>query len=96
MGDMLDKITEGQDPITRIIAKIPGFTGYIEKQNRRTAEANSGIGAGRHGPRHLGPIPRRCGANRRFQNGAASIADSRKVLLLFLPPCTQGGLRGVT
>jgi len=38
MGDMLDKITEGQDPITRIIAKIPGFNGYIEKQNRRAAD----------------------------------------------------------
>lgn len=38
MGDMLDQITEGQDPITRIVAKIPGFKGYIEKQNRRAAD----------------------------------------------------------
>lgn len=38
MGDMLDKITGDQDPITRIVAKIPGFSGYIEKQNRRAAD----------------------------------------------------------
>lgn len=38
MGDMLDKITGDQDPITRIVAKIPGFSGYIERQNRRAAD----------------------------------------------------------
>jgi len=38
MGDLYDKITEGQDPLTKLISKIPGFSGYIEKSNRRNAD----------------------------------------------------------
>lgn len=38
MGDLYDKVTSDQDPITKIIAKIPGFDGYIERQSRRRAD----------------------------------------------------------
>ena len=38
MGDLFDKVTEGQDPLTKLIGKIPGFSGYIEKNNRRAAD----------------------------------------------------------
>lgn len=38
MGDLFDKVTEGQDPFTKLISKIPGFSGYIEKNNRRAAD----------------------------------------------------------
>jgi hypothetical protein len=38
MGDLYDKITEGQDPLTKLIGKIPGFNGYIEKNTRRAAD----------------------------------------------------------
>jgi hypothetical protein len=38
MGDLYDKVTEGQDPLTKLISKIPGFSGYIEKNSRRAAD----------------------------------------------------------
>jgi hypothetical protein len=38
MGDLYDKVTEGQDPLTKLISKIPGFNGYIEKNTRRAAD----------------------------------------------------------
>jgi hypothetical protein len=38
MGDLFDKVTEGQDPFTKLVSKIPGFDGYIEKNNRRAAD----------------------------------------------------------
>jgi hypothetical protein len=38
MGDLYDKVTEGQDPLTKLIGKIPGFNGYIEKNTRRAAD----------------------------------------------------------
>lgn len=38
MGDLYDKVTSDQDPITKIISKIPGFDGYIERQTRRRAD----------------------------------------------------------
>jgi hypothetical protein len=38
MGDHYDKVTEDQDPIKRIASKIPGFGGYIERENRRNAD----------------------------------------------------------
>ena len=38
MGDLYDKVSEGQDPLTKLISKIPGFDGYIEKNTRRAAD----------------------------------------------------------
>lgn len=38
MSDLFDKVTEDQDPFKKIASKIPGFSGYIERQNRRAAD----------------------------------------------------------
>jgi len=38
MSDLFDQVTSGQDIVTSLLAKIPGFKGYIERQNRRAAD----------------------------------------------------------
>ena len=38
MSDLYDKVTEHQDILTKLIGKIPGFNGYIEKGKRRAAD----------------------------------------------------------
>lgn len=38
MGDLFDKVTADQDPIKKLVSKIPGFSGYIERSNRRAAD----------------------------------------------------------
>jgi hypothetical protein len=38
MSDMYDQVTEDQDPFKRLASKIPGFGGYIERENRRAAD----------------------------------------------------------
>jgi hypothetical protein len=38
MSDFYDKVTGDTDPITKIASKIPGFGGYIERQQRRAAD----------------------------------------------------------
>jgi len=38
MSDMFDKVTSGQDALTKLIGKIPGFKGYIERSSRRAAD----------------------------------------------------------
>jgi hypothetical protein len=38
MSDLFDRVTGHQDLFTRILAKVPGFSGYIERQNRRQAD----------------------------------------------------------
>ncbi len=38
MTDLFDKVTEGQDAFKKLASKIPGFEGYIERQNRRAAD----------------------------------------------------------
>ncbi len=38
MSDMFDKVTSGQDAFTKLIGKIPGFKGYIERSSRRSAD----------------------------------------------------------
>ena len=42
MSDMQDpiyqKVTEQMDPFKKILNKIPGFKGYMERQNRRDAD----------------------------------------------------------
>ncbi len=38
MSDLFDKITGNQDIFKKLASKIPGFNGYIERQNRRAAD----------------------------------------------------------
>jgi hypothetical protein len=38
MTDFFGNITEGQNPLKKLLSKIPGFSGYIERENRRTAD----------------------------------------------------------
>ncbi len=38
MNDIFDKVTGDQDWFKKIASKIPGFSGYIERQNRRAAD----------------------------------------------------------
>jgi hypothetical protein len=38
MSDLFDQVTSSQDILTKLLAKIPGFSGYIERQNRRAAD----------------------------------------------------------
>jgi len=38
MSDLFDRVTGHQDIFTKILAKIPGFSGYIERQDRRHAD----------------------------------------------------------
>jgi len=38
MSDLFEKVTGDQDFVKRIASKIPGFGGYIERQNRRAAD----------------------------------------------------------
>lgn len=38
MSDLFDKVTSGQDAITKLLEKIPGFKGYIERSSRRNAD----------------------------------------------------------
>jgi len=38
MSDLYDKVTDQQDIFKKIASKIPGFSGYIGRQNRRAAD----------------------------------------------------------
>ena len=38
MSDMFDKVTSQQDFIKKLLSKIPGFKGYIERENRRSSD----------------------------------------------------------
>ncbi|MEK6220797.1 MAG: hypothetical protein N2D54_00940 [Chloroflexota bacterium] len=38
MSDLFDDVTADQDPFKKLASKIPGFGGYIERQNRRAAD----------------------------------------------------------
>lgn len=38
MSDLFDRVTGHQDIFTKILAKIPGFSGYIEREDRRQAD----------------------------------------------------------
>lgn len=38
MSDFLDKVTGQQDVFKKLASYIPGFNGYIERQNRRAAD----------------------------------------------------------
>jgi hypothetical protein len=38
MSDFFEKVTGGQDPFKKLASHIPGFSGYVERQNRRAAD----------------------------------------------------------
>lgn len=38
MSDMFEKVTGDTDPITKIAKMIPGFGGYLDRQQRRAAD----------------------------------------------------------
>jgi len=38
MDDFFQKVTSQQDPLKKLLSFIPGFNGYIERQNRRDAD----------------------------------------------------------
>jgi len=38
MSDLFDQVTSDQDPIKKLMSKIPGFKGYIERATRRDAD----------------------------------------------------------
>ena len=38
MDDFFQKVTSMQDPFKKLASYIPGFGGYVERQNRRDAD----------------------------------------------------------
>jgi hypothetical protein len=38
MGDLFERVTADQDFFKKILSKVPGFNGYIERQNRRASD----------------------------------------------------------
>jgi hypothetical protein len=38
MSDLFEKVTNAQDIFKKLASKIPGFSGYVERQNRRAAD----------------------------------------------------------
>lgn len=38
MSDLFDRVTADQDIFKKLFSKIPGFSGYIERQNRRASD----------------------------------------------------------
>jgi len=38
MDDLLGQVTDQQDIFKKILSKVPGFSGYIERENRRAAD----------------------------------------------------------
>lgn len=38
MTDMFEKVTSQQDIIKKLLSKLPGFSGYIERENRRSSD----------------------------------------------------------
>ena len=38
MNDTFDKVAKDQDPIKKLISKIPGFQGYVERGDRRMSD----------------------------------------------------------
>ncbi len=39
MSDLMEQVTGDQDPLKKLLSKIPGFDGFMERQNRRAADA---------------------------------------------------------
>jgi hypothetical protein len=38
MSDLFDKVSSQMDFVKKLASKIPGFSGYVERQNRRAAD----------------------------------------------------------
>ena len=38
MSDLFERVTSQQDALKKLLAKIPGFKGYIERSDRRSAD----------------------------------------------------------
>ncbi len=38
MSDFLQNVTGAQDPLRKLVSYIPGFGGYIDRENRRSAD----------------------------------------------------------
>lgn len=38
MSDFFDKVSQQIDPFKRLLSHLPGFSGYIDRQNRRDAD----------------------------------------------------------
>lgn len=38
MSELFDRVTADQDIFKKILSKVPGFSGYIERQNRRSSD----------------------------------------------------------
>lgn len=38
MSDLLQRVISQRDPLKKLLAKIPGFTGYYERSDRRSAD----------------------------------------------------------
>jgi hypothetical protein len=38
MSDFFGRVTNDQDPLKKLVSYIPGFKGYIERENRRSAD----------------------------------------------------------
>jgi hypothetical protein len=38
MGDLYDRVTAEQDIFKKLLSKVPGFNGYIERENRRSSD----------------------------------------------------------
>lgn len=38
MSDLFNQVTGDQDPLKKLLSYIPGFSGYIERSNRRAAD----------------------------------------------------------
>jgi len=38
MSDFFEKVTSQQDPLKQLLSYIPGFKGYVERQNRRDGD----------------------------------------------------------
>jgi hypothetical protein len=38
MNDMYQKVSDQMDPLTKLISMVPGFGGYVQRENRRAAD----------------------------------------------------------
>jgi len=38
MSNMYDKVSGQMDPLTKLVSMVPGFSGYVERENRRAAD----------------------------------------------------------
>ena len=38
MTDMYQNVSDQMDPLTRLVSMVPGFSGYVKRENRRAAD----------------------------------------------------------